>query len=57
MTQSEIENRIVEIDGEMTALQNDIDTAEYKKARLQAERDKLEVLLEEGNYEQDDSEK
>lgn len=57
MTQSEIENRIVEIDGEMTALQNDIDTAEYKKSRLQAERDKLEALIEEGNYEQDDSEK
>ena len=64
MTKSAIETRISEIDGEMTALQNDIDTSEWKisgmkikKDHFQAERDKLETLIEEGDYEQDDSEK
>ena len=54
MINRDIETRISEIDGEIAALQDDIDIANKKKFRLEIEINKLEALIEEGDYEQDE---
>ena len=54
MIKRDIETRIQEIGNEIAAPHNDVAALERKKSRLQAERDKLEALLEDGDYEQDE---